>query len=506
MKKVTIKKKCLLFFLVCVLSVVMPLAVQADSRENVVILNELEILPAGSEEFVPGQYKSEAQAVGELQAQMLKRKTKIILRVKSISDNANALFNRMYASAIEDNEKEVSAGDYLKQNIRSLSMSGSYTKPENDQNYYYTFEMNVGYYTTEKQEDYVNSGVKSIISGLKLSGKADDDKIKAIYDYVTSHVTYDNDSLITDNPIAHTAYSALANGKAVCQGYTSLLYRLLREADIPVRIITGKAVQSGVQVDHAWNIVKISGQWYNMDATWDATLSQGNDQKYQYFLINAKDFSAHLSDSEYKTPQFTSKHPIAAVSYPKYQSLLKKVTGFKASKSGETSISFTWSKLPGVKYYKVAQYDALNNVYKVRATVTSNRATIKGLKGGTKYQFIVVAYDKATNTMGAANTPISVYTNPGVPSPVRLSTKSKSVAYTWKKVSPCAGYELQYSTSSKFTSSATKTVRVSGNASSRKITGLKAGKKYYFRIRSYLTVGSKRQYGAWSAAKNIICK
>lgn len=502
-----IKKIGIFLFMLCALCVAYPSTVQAERTAPSVFIDEADILAANGTDFVPGQYRSEKQAVSEFRAQMLKRRTSIILKVKSESEDAGSLFNKIYAAVLEEDEKTPEAGDYLKQNIRSLSLQGSYAKPENDKNFYYTFEICMSYYTTEAQEKYVNSGVKSIISGLKLSAKADDDKIKAIYDYVTSHVTYDRDSLVTDNPLSHTAYSALSKGKAVCQGYTSLVYRLMREADIPVRVITGKAMQSnGDQVSHAWNIVKINGKWYYMDATWDASLSGGNDQKYQYFLKNAKEFSDHLPENEFKTSQFMSKHPISSTSYPKYQSALKKVTGVKAVKRNETSVTLSWSKLSGIKYYKVALYSASTNTYIVKATVASNSATIKGLKGGTKYQMLVLAYDKASDTLGPANTPFTVWTNPGKVSPVKVSTAAKSITYTWKKVSPCTGYELQYSTNSKFTGSTTKKVNISKNASSKKITALKSNKKYYIRIRAYLTVDNKKQYGSWSTVKSIKCK
>ena len=88
--------------------------------------------------------------------------------------------------------------------------------------------------------------------------------------------------LFDDQNQCYSAYGAIINGKAVCQGYASLFYRMCREAGIPARIITGL----GNGGAHAWNIVKLDGAYYNVDVTWDDT----EDSNYNYF---------NKSDSEY---------------------------------------------------------------------------------------------------------------------------------------------------------------------------------------------------------------
>ena len=63
-------------------------------------------------------------------------------------------------------------------------------------------------------------------------------------------------------------------------------------------------------------------------------------------------------------------------------------------------------------------------------------------------------------------------------------------------------YQIQYSTSSKFTSA--KTVAVTKNSTvSKTIGSLVKGKKYYVRIRTYKTVGSAKFYSGWSAVKAV---
>lgn len=84
-----------------------------------------------------------------------------------------------------------------------------------------------------------------------------------------------------------------------------------------------------------------------------------------------------------------------------------------------------------------------------------------------------------------------------------LSAKDNGFTVKWKKKTKITGYQIQYSTSSKFSMKNTKTVKIKkAKTVSKKITGLKASKKYYIRIRTY----KGKKYSNWSKKKNIIIK
>ena len=87
------------------------------------------------------------------------------------------------------------------------------------------------------------------------------------------------------------------------------------------------------------------------------------------------------------------------------------------------------------------------------------------------------------------------------------SPKTKQLKAKYKKVSGVTGYQVTYSTSSKFTKSKTKTVTVKGAAkTSKTIKKLTKGKKYYVKVRSYKTVGKIKYYSAYSKVKSIKVK
>ena len=88
-----------------------------------------------------------------------------------------------------------------------------------------------------------------------------------------------------------------------------------------------------------------------------------------------------------------------------------------------------------------------------------------------------------------------------MPTTTITSVKSQSKAFTvkWKKKSGITGYQIQYSTNSKF-KKGNKSIKIkNAKTISKKITKLKVAKKYYVRIRTY----KRKKYSKWSKVKSI---
>ena len=101
----------------------------------------------------------------------------------------------------------------------------------------------------------------------------------------------------------------------------------------------------------------------------------------------------------------------------------------------------------------------------------------------------------------AAITSSTVTFAASMPTTTITSVKSQSKAFTvkWKKKSSITGYQIQYSTNSKF-KKGNKSIKIkSAKTGSKKITKLKAAKKYYVRIRTY----KGKKYSKWSKVKSI---
>lgn len=114
------------------------------------------------------------------------------------------------------------------------------------------------------------------------------DRIKAFHDYVVRYLHYDHDSLVDGKRKKQDALSVLANGTAVCEGYTTLMTALLRADGIRTKAVSGYATES--EVCHAWNNLLLDGTWYFLDATWDDPYEEGDNRvRYKYYMLTSLD-------------------------------------------------------------------------------------------------------------------------------------------------------------------------------------------------------------------------
>ena len=195
-------------------------------------------------------------------------------------------------------------GDYIRWTY--AGWSGSYSLESDDEGRHYVFVYDCKYYTTAAQEAELSEKIDSVLQSLDINDESSDyDVICAVYDYICANVSYDYDNLNdSEYLLKYTAYAAMINKTAVCQGYSALMYRMLQQKNIDCRLIPGS--------NHAWNIVAIDGVYYNADSTWDA----GRDPKnYAYFLCGDTDFAEHTRYSEYSTEEFYRLYPMAETKY-----------------------------------------------------------------------------------------------------------------------------------------------------------------------------------------------
>ena len=195
-------------------------------------------------------------------------------------------------------------GDYIRWTY--AGWSGSCSLESDDEGLHYVFVYDCKYYTTAAQEAELSKKIDSVLQSLDINDESSDyDVICAVYDYICANVSYDYDNLNdSEYLLKYTAYAAMINKTAVCQGYSALMYRMLQQKNIDCRLIPGS--------NHAWNIVAIDGVYYNADSTWDA----GRDPKnYAYFLCGDSDFAEHTRYSEYSTEEFYRLYPMAETKY-----------------------------------------------------------------------------------------------------------------------------------------------------------------------------------------------
>ena len=197
-------------------------------------------------------------------------------------------------------------GDYLQWQYAGWSAGVDSYDVTDDGYLLLTVVFTMTYYTTAAQETVVTDKVNEVIASLDVGYADAYTKLKAAYDYICANVTYDYENLENDDyKLKHTAYAALIDGTAVCQGYALLLYRLALDMGIDCRLIAGDGGGP-----HGWNIAEIDGLYYNLDSTWDA-----GKTAYDYFLVCPDNFTDHVRYEEYDTPEFHEYYPMADEDY-----------------------------------------------------------------------------------------------------------------------------------------------------------------------------------------------
>ena len=222
-----------------------------------------------------------------------------------------------YAACSEEHADSYNTGAYLKSNVKGCDVSTQQIASDPPR-WKVTFS-NFTYRTTLEQEAEFDAKLQEVMAGLDIENESEYGKCRAIYDYITSHVTYDHDAyqahLQGDDSgydLAYTAYSALIGGRAVCQGYATLFYAMCRYAGLNVLMVDGIAQGQDGWGEHAWDMVQIDGYWYQVDPTWD---SESSVMGYKYFLGGTETFKKHRLNLDYTQQSFTSTHIMPVNSY-----------------------------------------------------------------------------------------------------------------------------------------------------------------------------------------------
>lgn len=177
-------------------------------------------------------------------------------------------------------------------------------------------------------------------------------------------------------------------------------------------------------------------------------------------------------------------------------------SSMKAVSGGYNRAKITWRAVNGATAYQLYRSTSKNGTYKYVKTTTAKSYTNTGLSTGKTYYYKVRAYRlKGRKKVHGSFTPAAaVKPVPATPGKVKLKKVSTGrISFTWNKVSGASGYEV-YRASSK-----TKTYsKVTTTTSLHYINyGLTKGRTYYYKVRAYKIVGSKKIYGKFTRIYSV---
>lgn len=170
-----------------------------------------------------------------------------------------------------------------------------------------------------------------------------------VHDFIIQNTTYDYGSYSTSggiseevNAIINTAYGPLVKGRAMCRGYDRAFKLTMHKLGIETNCIDGIAGGD----PHEWNTVKIDGEYYHIDLTWDDVDGSPCEGVYHYFCLSERDISkTHTLSRQFGTVAATSnKHNYyVKEGYYLQEYTFEKVNSIiaKTENKNEISIRFT---------------------------------------------------------------------------------------------------------------------------------------------------------------------
>jgi len=180
----------------------------------------------------------------------------------------------------------------------------------------------------------------------KCNGKSDIKKEELIHNTMVRSVVYKD----SDYMPVHSSYAAFMYRKAVCDGISKMSKILFDAVDLPSVIVFGTSWQSmnesGKHLNegaHAWNMVKIGGNFYHVDVTFDLNLSNEHHIRYDYFNLTDEQISReHSYQIGIRTPKEEGDYYHTRGTYFNNKEKLRKYLVGEMD-SGKTLIGF---KLP----------------------------------------------------------------------------------------------------------------------------------------------------------------
>ena len=166
--------------------------------------------------------------------------------------------------------------------VSNTFLIGGYTK--GDQPHYNKIEF--VYTMTADTRKQAQTKLENAVSAILKEVPQTDDEYDVEYylhDKLVSNCTYDSDAAdkgSAEFPNAYSAYGAIAEGKAVCEGYARGLQLLFDKTGIRGTLVRGESLENGE--GHMWNMVSINGNPYHLDATWNDSKNNG---RHNYFNV-----------------------------------------------------------------------------------------------------------------------------------------------------------------------------------------------------------------------------
>lgn len=218
----------------------------------------------------------------------------------SLTEDQKIVYSSIHAEIQQMNTQEISVPDTITENElqdafnayvddypESFWLRRSFNMLTNNNQKYIQLEYCCENFDQKNQ--YMELFNQYLAEAIELTKEAQDEYEAELilHDWLLSKCEYDKaaaDFGYDNNELAYSAYGAIVDGKAVCEGYARAMQLLLNNIGIETTLISGVAGED--KQPHMWNIVTINDKKYHLDPTWD-DIEDEQDVSHIYFNLSS---------------------------------------------------------------------------------------------------------------------------------------------------------------------------------------------------------------------------
>lgn len=226
----------------------------------------------------------------------------------------------------------------------------------------------------------IKSHPDQLVSYLEDVAETDLEKARALYVWLAENISYDAKSINKNKYGDNTAKGVLKSKKAVCAGYANLFELLGKQMGLDILTLGGYSKNTDdeqewyfvdEEADHAWNVIRIDGEWKVFDATWAAGIAYDDKKgrmvfKKQYTdnWFNLSPYEAIFTHYPEDTSLMFTKSKITLEEYEKFPnvSIIAFTSGLlDAEESFQQSVNKPAIKYPVVYDMELDDFEVLQS-------------------------------------------------------------------------------------------------------------------------------------------------
>ena len=297
-----------IILIICI-AIIAPIAVKLylKSRETVHYPLSIDVTTEEATDLVISTEETTEQTTNKVEASSTETPKIVTTESTDVKDYSNDASKTETSSSSDATVKQTTIDDSDSFTYSFGTISDNHIYSINNSDYALVFQYISGekdtFLSYESDAQEMAYLIEDFMKDNISDSMTDYDKELAIHDYLVKNIsyTYIRKKEGFTSP-KYSAYGALVNHQAVCQGYAEAFELMCACCGIKCHLVSGEATNDEGTAGHAWNMVQLEDNWYHVDVTWDDPIPEKYQSgiSHEYFNISdnqiSKDHDWNKSD------------------------------------------------------------------------------------------------------------------------------------------------------------------------------------------------------------------